>query len=178
MCHGLLQTATTRIASQGRLALVIVFDSSILDGTSFMHACDQGPEPKVDDDGGGGGGEGDEGILELFWMVGQEGRVEGGEGAGRDHEVMAHIAAYVWEAEASCMERTYLNDADVVVRNEKEGGPYLNQRRRRRRRRKGGGLRRAADCRREHSDRTYMHLPTKDSIRIIEKKVQEHQPQP
>jgi hypothetical protein len=133
----------------------------------------------VDDDGGGGGGEGGEGTLELFRIIGQEGRVEGGEGAGENHEFMAQIAAYVREEEARWMERTYVNDAAVMMGNEKEGGPYLKQKRRRRRRRKkGGGLRRAVDCRREHSGRTYVHLPTKDSTKVIEKKVQEHQPQP
>jgi hypothetical protein len=147
-------------------------DSCVLDGSSFTHACDQNPEPKVDDDGGGGGGEGGEGTLELFRIIGQEGRVEGGEGAGGDHEVAAHVAAYVREEEASWMERTYVNDAAVMIGNEKEGGPYLKQRRMTRtRRRKGEGLRRAVDCRREHSKRTYIHLPTEEPTRIIEKKV-------
>jgi hypothetical protein len=90
---------------------------------------------------------------------------------------VAHVASHVREEEASWIERTYVNDAAVMMGNEKEGGPCLKQKRRRRRR-KGEGLRRAVDCWREHSGRTYMHLPTKDSTRVIEKKVHEHQPQP
>jgi hypothetical protein len=73
------------------------------------------------------------------------------------------------------MKRTYVNDVDVVMRNEKEG--WLSLKRRRMKRRKGG-LRRAVDCPREHGDRTYMHLLAKSSTSIIEKKVYEHQPQP
>jgi hypothetical protein len=100
-----------------------------LDAILFKHACDQCPEPKMDDDGHGG--EGDEDILEPVRMMGEEGRAEGDEGVGGDHGVIVHVVACVREEgarsgssehiEASRMKRTYVNDADVVMGSEKEG---------------------------------------------------------